>query len=533
MDRPTEQFQTNPTRIPQRAAERLPAARPAAGRSISRRAFLGTALSAGGAAALATFPGQALAARNAAQRHQGRGVYPPAPRQVNGPPAPWSLGPGDPEVAQFVVDEFLHAYDGYARYAYGQDLFLPLSKTGQAFFVPGHSVGLSIIEALDTLYVMGLDDQLADGVRWIHHNLDFDIDGDFHVFEAIIRLVGGLEAGYLATGDRYLLSQCVDIADRLLPAFTRSPSGMPYQYVNLHTGAVSGSQPPLAEVGTNILEFGVLSQLTGDPKYFHLAKRAQRAAIRLRSKLGLLATTIDVESGTFVDSTDQAPNPPVDSFYEYLWGGWAMFSDREDLRWFRETDRAMRRAELETYDGHVQYRQVDYLTGATVSRQVSELTAFWPEVLGHAGELGLARAYYDTFTAALDAYEVIPDEWDYSTGQVLGKSNEFRPEYPNAAFDLYLQTGDDHYARTALQWLQNMKANASVVDGYTIITDVTTRPMTLGDLMPAYAFAEGFKYVFLIFSRTPRFDRRNFYLSTEGKILRGLLPVKVRRGQYP
>ncbi|HTU28264.1 MAG TPA: glycoside hydrolase family 47 protein [Solirubrobacteraceae bacterium] len=498
--------------------------------SITRRAFVGSALAAGGAAA---FGGTAGLAR-AADAHWGSGgVYPPAPRQVNGPAAPWSLGPGDPEVAQFVVDEFLHAWGGYVQYAYGQDQLLPLSKQGQAFFVPGQSVGLSIIEALDTMYVMGLDEQLADGVSWIHQNLDFDIDGDFHVFEAIIRLVGGLEAGYLATGDPYLLTQCVDIADRLLPAFTQSPSGMPYQYVNLQTGAVSGNEPPLAEVGSNVLEFGVLSQLTGDPKYFQLAKRAQSTAMGLRSSLGLLATTINVETGQFVDTEDQAPNPPADSFYEYLWGGWAMFSDRDYLRWFRETDSAMQRAELETYSGQVQYRQVDYQTGATVSRQVSELTAFWPEVLGHAGELGLACRYYETFTAALDAYKVIPDQWDYSTGQVLSPSNEFRPEYPNASFDLYLQTGDDNYAQTALQWLQNMKANASVADSYTIINDVTTTPMTLGDLMPAYSFAEGFKYVFLIFSRTPRFDRRNFYLSTEGKILRGLLPVRVPRGQYP
>ncbi len=501
---------------------------PATG-SITRRAFVGSALAAGGAAALGGLPGSALAARP----HWAGGVYPPAPRQVNGPPAPWSLGPGDPEVAQFVVDEFLHAWSGYAQYAYGQDQLLPLSKQGQAFFVPGQSVGLSIIEALDTMYVMGLDDLLQEGVSWIHQNLDFDIDGDFHVFEAIIRLVGGLEAGYLATGDPRLLAQCVDIADRLLPAFTQSPSGMPYQYVNLHTGAVSGNEPPLAEVGSCVLEFGVLSQLTGDPRYFQLAKRAQGAAMALCSPLGLLATTINVETGRFVDTTDQAPNPPADSFYEYLWGGWAMFSDRDYLRWFRQTDRAMRSAELETYNGQVQYRQVDYLTGATLSRQVSELTAFWPEVLAHAGQLGLARRYYETFTAALDTWKVIPDQWDYSTGQVLSASNEFRPEYPNASFDLYLQTGEECYARTALQWLQNMKANASVADSYTIINDVTTTPMTLGDLMPAYSFAEGFKYVFLIFSRTPRFDRRNFYLSTEGKILRGLLPVKVTRGQYP
>jgi mannosyl-oligosaccharide alpha-1,2-mannosidase len=77
-----------------------------------------------------------------------------------------------------------------------------------------------------------------------------------------------------------------------------------------------------------------------------------------------------------------------------------------------------------------------------------------------------------------------------------------------------------------------MRANARVPAGYTIIDDVTTSPMILGDLMPAYGFAEDFKYLYLIFARTPRFDYRNHYLSTEGKILRGRLPVRDRRGQF-
>ena len=128
---------------------------------------------------------------------------------------------------------------------------------------------------------------------------------------------------------------------------------------------------------------------------------------------------------------------------------------------------------------------------------------------------------------------MLPEEIDYSTGAVLSASNQFRPEYPNASFDLFLQTGDPFYAQTALQWFNGMRENARVPAGYTIINDVTTRPMQLGDLMPAYGFAEDFKYLYLIFSRTPRFDRRNYYLSTEGKVLRGLLPVRVWRGQRP
>jgi mannosyl-oligosaccharide alpha-1,2-mannosidase len=491
---------------------------------ISRRSFLSGMLAAGGVAAVGGLPAGALAAATA--------VYPPAPQQVNGPLGPASLGRGNPEVANLVRDEFLHAYDGYLKYAYGADQVMPISMQRNDFFVPGHPIGLSIIEALDTLYVMQLDDLLHEGVAWIKQNVDFDIDGDFHVFEAIIRVVGGLEAGYLATGDPALLAKCKEITDRLLPAFTKSPTGMPYQYVNLHTGEVSGPQPPLAEIGTNILEFGVLSQLTGDPTYYRLAKRAQRAVMARRSSLNLLGTYLNVETGAWGDTTDQAPNPPVDSFYEYLWGGWAMFSDSDNLRWFRLLNRALTQQLAETYQGNLWYRQVDFQTGATVSRQQSELAAFWAEVLAHSGHLAMGDRYYRSWTAELDQYPVLPEEIDYSTGAVLSRGNQFRPEYPNASFDLFLQTGDTYYADTALKWFEGMRQNARVPAGYTIIDDVTTRPMTLGDLMPAYGFAEDFKYVYLIFSRTERFDRGNYYLSTEGKILRGLLPVRVSAGQY-
>lgn len=518
-------------RQPQRTPQPQGTPQPQRTHTITRRRFVGGAMAAGGAAALAGLPATAQAA---ARRTIGgsSGVFPPAPRQVNGPPAPAQLPPGQPETAHFIVDEFLHAYEGYVKYAYGADQVMPISMQPNDFFVPGHPIGLSIIEALDTLYVMHLDEQLHDGVKWIHQNLDFDIDGDFHVFEAIIRVVGGLEAGYLATGDPYLLAQCKDLADRLLPAFTQSPTGMPYQYVNLHSGEVSGNEPPIAEIGSNVLEFGVLSQLTGDPKYFLLAKQAQEQVIARRSSLNLLATYLNVETGQWVDSTDQAPNPPADSFYEYLWGGWAMFSDADYLGWFRLTDAAIEQQLGEYYQGQFWYRQVDFQTGALTGRAASELASFWPEVLGHAGELATAQSFYATWTAMLKQFTVIPEGYDYGTGQVTSASNQFRPEYANAAFDLFLQTGDPHYAQTALEYFQGLYDNARVPAGYTIINDVTTTPMTLGDLMPAYGFAENFKYLYLIFSRTPRFDRTNYYLSTEGKILRGLLPVKVKRGQY-
>jgi hypothetical protein len=466
---------------------------------MSRRSVLSALLAAGGLAAVGGFNSPAGAAGLAR------------------PPA---------TAATQIRNEFLHAWNGYKQFAWGHDEVHPVSGTFSEFFVPGHPIGLSIIEALDTLYVMELDAELAAGVAWIEQNLSFDIDGNFHVFEAIIRVVGGLLAGFLATGNQKLLALTVDLTDRLLPAFTKSPTGMPYQFVNLHTGAVSGNTPPLAEIGTNILEFGVLSNITGDPKYFQAAKKAYRAAIAQRSSLNLMGTFLNVETGQWADTTDQAPNPPVDSFYEYLWGGWALLGDQESRDWFNLLNTALTKFSVETFHGNTWYKQVNFRTGALVGRSQSELASFWGEILGAAGNPTLGAAYYRSWTAVLNKFPVLPEEIDYTTLTATSAGNQFRPEYVNASFDLFFQTHNPLYANTAWQYFQGMRANARVTNGYTIINDVTTTPMRQGDLFPAYGFAENFKYLYLIFANSPRFDSNNFYLSTEGKVLRGLLPAR-------
>jgi hypothetical protein len=76
--------------------------------------------------------------------------------------------------------------------------------------------------------------------------------------------IGGLLSAHLACGDPVLLAKAKDLADRLAKAFEASPHGLPWRYVNLRTGAVSDPETNLAEIGTYLSEFGVLSQLTGD-----------------------------------------------------------------------------------------------------------------------------------------------------------------------------------------------------------------------------------------------------------------------------
>lgn len=436
-------------------------------------------------------------------------------------------------VASQVRAEFLHAWNAYKRFAWGYDEVRPVSGRPSDFFIPGHSLGLSIVEAMDTLYVMGLDDELAACVKWLRSHLDFDVDGNVQMFEAVIRLVAGLITGYYATGERFLLDGARDLADRLLVCFTKSPSGAPYRFANLRTGAVRDPKSNLAEIGSNVLEFGDLTRLTGDPKYLQASMNAFCAVIEKRSPLNLLATTFDVETGQFIGTDDVAPDEPADSFYEYLWGGWQMLGITQCRDWYHTLTPALLQYKVTRVDGRLWFQTVDYLTGVpTGETAITELSAFYAELVAKGGNRRTGEAFYDSWTDVLDRYELLPEVLDFATLAIVDPKYWMRPEYANSAFDLWFLTHDSRYRRTAFAYFQALRANCRAANGYTVIEDIRPRPMQKGDYFPAYAFSENFKYMYLLFADTPRFDSRRYYLNTEGKIMRGLVsPTATRSSQ--
>ena len=139
-------------------------------------------------------------------------------------------------LAEDVRSEMRWAWRNYREHAWGKDQIKPISGGFESFPLKDHHLGLTVIEALDTLWIMGLYDEFRDGVEWVKANLDFDVDGEVSVFETSIRLVGGLLSAFNACGDEVLLTKARDCADRLLPSFAASPLGIPHRYVNLRTG---------------------------------------------------------------------------------------------------------------------------------------------------------------------------------------------------------------------------------------------------------------------------------------------------------
>ena len=69
-----------------------------------------------------------------------------------------------------------HAWDGYVQYAWGYQELKPVSRQIQSSTKHGNSKnGLTIVDSLDTLYIMGLMDEFKKGRDWVEQNLLVDL----------------------------------------------------------------------------------------------------------------------------------------------------------------------------------------------------------------------------------------------------------------------------------------------------------------------------------------------------------------------
>uniref|UniRef100_A0A182Q600 alpha-1,2-Mannosidase n=1 Tax=Anopheles farauti TaxID=69004 RepID=A0A182Q600_9DIPT len=161
-------------------------------------------------------------------------------RIEDGPGSPTFPGGGsiDHEKRNHVRQMMVHAWSNYKLYAWGKNELRPLSKRGHSNSIFGSfDLGATIVDGLDTLYLMGLHKEFDEGREWVERKFTLDnVDADLSVFETNIRFVGGFLTCYAFTGDRLFLEKARHVADKLLPAF-QTPTGIPYALVNVRNGS--------------------------------------------------------------------------------------------------------------------------------------------------------------------------------------------------------------------------------------------------------------------------------------------------------
>lgn len=68
------------------------------------------------------------------------------------------------------------------RDAMGADEYHPISHTGSNLTAAG-GIGYTVVDAIDTMMIMGLDDEVARARTWVAEKLDFAKNGNFSTFE--------------------------------------------------------------------------------------------------------------------------------------------------------------------------------------------------------------------------------------------------------------------------------------------------------------------------------------------------------------
>ena len=430
--------------------------------------------------------------------------------------------PADPgPMAKQVRSEFLFAWNEYKNHAAGHDELRPMSQKGHDWY--SQSLYMTPADALDTMILMGLTKEADETREMIAKNLSFDKDIEVQVFEVTIRLMGGLLSGYQLTGDERLATLAQDLGTRLLPAF-ESPTGMPYRFVNLKTGKTRDAISNPAEIGTLLLEFGTLSKLTGKPVFYDKAKRAVSELYVRRTKLGLVGSTINVETGQWVDTTSHISGG-IDSYYEYLLKSWLLFGDKDCKRMFiASMDAVNHYLAQDSKKSGLWYGQADMNTGKLVSTKFGALDAFFPAVLARSGDVQRARRLEESAYKMWTTFGVEPEEIDYTNMKVLEPGYMLRPEIIESAYYLYFFTKDDSYQDMASNFLLSLSRCCKTDNGYTVLRNVSTREKA--DIMPSYFLAETLKYLYLLFAPRDTVDLNKVVFNTEAHPLQRTWAVK-------
>jgi mannosidase alpha-like ER degradation enhancer 2 len=418
-------------------------------------------------------------------------------------------------LAAAVRNEARFAWHAYVEHAWGHDELRPKTASFRDWY-GDQSLLMTPVDALDTLVLLGLDDEAAAARKLIDEKLTFDRDLEVQNFEITIRLLGGLLSSYQLTHDARLVALADDLGHRLMPVFA-SPTGMPYRFVNLRTGKVRDARSNPAEVGTLLLEFGTLSKLTGKPEYFTAAKRALLALAARRSRIGLVGEEIDVETGRWKSGASHVGGG-IDSYYEYLLKGALLFDDPDCRRLWEESKRALDAHLAEDVGGHLWYSQVGMRTGWFRHHEWGALQAFFPATLALGGDLDRARRLEDSSFAMWQAHGLEPDAWDYRRGRVLSGRYPLRPEIVESAYTLHELTGDPRYLAMGKVFFDDLRAHCRTENGYTVVDDVVT--MRQGNLQPSYFLAETLKYLYLLFAPEKKVDLHQVVFNTEAHPLR-------------
>lgn len=460
-----------------------------------------------------------------------------------------------PERAAAVAEVFQQSWDGYYKYAFPNDTLRPVSQSSEN---DRNGWGASAVDALSTALVMGNQEVINQVLEFIPTiNFDQTAPGQeaVSVFETTIRYLGGLLSGYdFLTGPlkEYaqdqaavdaILTQATHLADLLSESFD-TPSGIPRNTIFFYP---DGTQPSddetnsIATIGTLILEWARLSDITGDSKYYDLVQKAEDYLLSpLNPELGepypgLIGTNLNVTTGEFVDSSG-GWNGGTDSFYEYLIKMYLYDSEKYGFyleRWITAID-----SSIEFLTSHPTTRpDITFLAAYRSSQELNLVSTHLACFDGGNFILGgltldnqayidygldLVNGCHETykFTETQIGPEIFrwqdsalapnasnnqppPSDWaefyEEAGFWITGSTYALRPEVIESFYYAYRATGDSKYQDWAWDAFLAINSTTSAGVGWSSVSDVNAPGGgEKTDFQESFWFAEVLKYSYLI-----------------------------------
>ncbi|MEO8769854.1 MAG: glycoside hydrolase family 47 protein [Ferruginibacter sp.] len=402
-----------------------------------------------------------------------------------------------------------HAWQGYKQFAWEADDLKPLTKTSKLWYK--NSMLMTPVDAFDTFTMMDLTDEAKEAKEVILSKLNFNVDNDIQVFEVTIRILAGLMTAYELDGDPKFLTLATDLGNRMMPAFN-TPTGMPYRYVHLQTGKVRDSANNPAEIGSLMMEFGKLSKLTGDKKYYNAAKKAIMQVYKRRSKIDLVGEQINVITGKWLSKQSHISGY-IDSYYEYLYKSWVLFGDIDFKIAFDKHNAAIKKYLIDKTENGWFLRHVNMNTGKETATTYGALDAFYAGLCAYAGDVETAQHIQQANMHMWVRFNMEPEEYNYKTDSVSSAYYILRPENIESCFYLSRATEHAEYLWMAKTMTDNIIEHCKTETAFSALKDVRT--FEKANSMESFFFAETLKYAYLVFAPASTVDLGKVVFNTE------------------
>lgn len=445
---------------------------------------------------------------------------------------------------------FDHAWSSYMKYGFPADEVRPITcePYGPDYEHPENvvrndamgNVSLTLLDNVDTLIIMEKWDELDFALKYLksEENTLFDTDTIVQVFEFTIRSLGGLLSTHLlltdvATNvnlpgkydrlreaaknyDGFLLNMAHSLGRKLLPAFQIS-TNIPVPRINLAKGihnvpAKFQKENCLSGATTPVLEFTLLSRLTGDSQFEYYTQLTFWKLWSSKLPLNLLPMTIDPISNKWLDSVSGI-GASVDSFYEYSAKASIIFDD--DYMWnvFKTSYKALLIHLAQgggPFDGSMIFSNVNTMSGTVESTWIDSLGAFWSGLQVLTGQLNDAVKTHLVYLKIWDHFDLIPERWNFISGANLLPSNKLkvenavplewyplRPEFIESTYYLYRATKDPMYLHIGERILKLFLTRYKATCGINGVQDIRTGKRQ--NRMETFAMSETLKYLYLLF----------------------------------